>query len=328
MASLLDTERGPRRILLLDADLVSCAPLSAELEQLGTLVACPAPEIFLPLLEEDPDAIGLVDTATLAGLPHSFVADLVALRGKRHLALVTGQQLEDFIFSLRSWGLLQCAVKAPPFDRSELEHFLLSVVDPTSGFGLLRYLGSTIQMYSIALQTADSKLRAIERVTNHFATCGFEVHELYDVRLILEEVTNNALFHAFQTATGRERHNISSFAGLDPGESVRIEYGSDDTRVGFAVTDNAGTLPIRTILSKLERQFNKDGIFDQSGRGLYLSRMLTTKLVINIEKGKRTQVVALFDEHRKSPRPKPFLVNYAGPDTFDEWGADPEFDLG
>ena len=56
--------------------------------------------------------------------------------------------------------------------------------------------------------------------------------------------------------------------------------------------------------------------------------MLATKLVLNIEEGKRTQIIALFDDTRKSDRAKPFLVNYAGKDTFEDWCVDPELDLG
>jgi anti-sigma regulatory factor (Ser/Thr protein kinase) len=181
-------------------------------------------------------------------------------------------------------------------------------------------------MYSVAIRTIPEKHAAIERAVNHFATCGFNVHELYDVRLTLEELANNALFHAFQTETGAEKYSIRGFTQLEDGESVRIEYGSDGLVAGFSVTDNAGTLATRTILNKLERQLNREGLYDESGRGIYLTRMLSSQYVINIERGKRTQSVVLFDERRKSDRPKPFLVNRVGFDDFDEWRIDPDFD--
>ncbi|MEQ8818724.1 MAG: ATP-binding protein [Sumerlaeia bacterium] len=270
----------------------------------------------------------LLDTTTLLDEPSALISRLVELRRRLPMGLVTDQDLDQFIWCLRRWGIIQCAVKTPPVTLEETEHFLQTLSDPASGFSLMRYFSSTMELYSLSVTDMATKTAAVERVINHFATHGFDVHELYDVRLILEEITNNAFFHAFRTASGEEKYSIRHFASLDAGdENVRIEYGNDGGRVGFSVTDNAGTLGISTIITKLERQFNREGIFDESGRGLYLSRMLATKLIINIEQGKRTQLIALFDETRKSNRPKPFMINYIGRDQFEDWRIDPELDF-
>lgn len=313
-------------LFYVDRSVDSSAELREVLALTHRVVHFHALDGCLHALEADPGTLALFDVATLADSPTSRVGQLVEFRGRAPLALVTDLKLEDYISHLRTWGMLQILVKQPPINPEEVAIFLDSVEDPSSAFGLIRYLSKTIEMYNQAVRTLEEKRIAIERVINHFATNGFDIHELYDVRLILEEMINNAFFHAFHRASGEEKYTVRDFQDLEEGESVRIEYGSDSRTVGFTVTDNAGSLRIKTILSKLERQYNREGIFEESGRGLYLSRMLASQMILNIDSGHRTQAIALFDDRRKSDRAKPLMINYTGPSDFDEWGIDPELE--
>jgi len=282
---------------------------------------------FLSRLSHDVEAIGLIDTAMLEDAPAAFIAHLAEFRGQRRVALVTSQPLESYISHLTKWGFTQSFSRHPPVHPLDLSHFLEMIVEPAAGFGLIRYLDATIEMYCLQVRTLEQKNEAIERVINHFATCGFDVHRLYNVRLILEETINNALFHAFLNATGEEKYTLADFDGLqEPGEVVKIEYGSDRRHLGFTVTDTAGTLSVPVILSKFERQLKSHGIFDQAGRGLYLSRLLTSTLIVNIEPHLRTQIVALFDERGDSLASKPFILNWAGPQPPITGYRDPDFD--
>ena len=313
-------------ILLLDNDADSSPEFLEALTALGPLEVCHDMAAFVRIIEDRPDSMGLLDTATLADAPTALVGRLLDYRGTTPLGMVTNQHFEDYLPAIRRLGLLQVLVKRPPLNPDEVEHFIDMVRHPSNGFGLIRYLDQTIEMYSVAVRSLPDKLAAMERVINHFATCGYEVHELYDVRLILEELINNALFHAYKTATGEEKYSMSEFKGLAPGENIRIEFGSDASHVGFSITDHAGTLGIPTVLHKLERQANREGLFDESGRGLWLSRLMSARFVINIEWGKRTQFIALFHGKIPANRPRPFIINHIGPDTFDLWGV-PDHEL-
>lgn len=315
-----------RRFIYVDRDEIGSREFRAALALHGEVVTCHDLQTALVRLDEQPAAILLLDTATLLDSPTSLVAGLGDLHTRRTMALVTGQELHEFIDAMRQWGILQVAVKTPPVSGDELGQFLRVVEQPVTGFGLISWLTRTVEMYSVTVNSQDAKAQAIERVMNHFATCGFDVHDLYDVRLILEEIINNAFYHAFHTAAGAEKYTVQDFARLAPDESVRIEYGSDSTQVGFSVTDSAGSLSPRTVLDKLERQLNHAGVFDESGRGIYLSRLLASRLVINIERRVRTQVVVLFDGQRKLNRPKPFLINCSGRDGAAAWREEREGD--
>jgi len=312
--------------LVLDPNAAAFASFYRPLDTLGKVINLGALEDALALLEAVDSPILLLDTAQLRQLSPSEISSLVEHRGRFPVGLVTDEKTDDYLIELRRWGVLQVAVKSEPLIEEEIVHFIQCLLDPASGFGLHGYLYHTMEMYNVSVSTMREKNEAIENVINHFATSGFEVHELYDVRLILEEALNNALFHAFRTPTGEEKYSVSTLVQLEAREKVRIEYGNSAQLAGFSVTDNAGSLRVHTILDKLERQLNREGLFDSSGRGLYLSRMLTTAFIINVEESKRTQIVALFDKRRHGDRPKPFMLNFIGRDSFSEWRLDPDFD--
>jgi len=124
-----------------------------------------------------------------------------------------------------------------------------------------------------------------------------------------EEIINNALFHAFRNPDGSEKYRPGSFEFLDNNEEVAIEFGADATTIGFSVTDNRGTLTPELVIGKLARQYYREGLFDESGRGVYLARMLSGNMVINIHRGRRTQMICIFYEKRLNI-PRPFSINY------------------
>lgn len=202
---------------------------------------------------------------------------------------------------------------APP---EALALMLRCCVEPSAGFGLLSHLPNTLEMFSLSVETRQDKDFAVERAANEFATAGFDIHELYDVRLILEELLNNALFHAFRRPDGSEKYHMATFERLEPGESVKLDFGHAGPVMAFAVSDNAGTLTPETVLGKLERQASQQGLYDLSGRGLHIARMLSSALFINIEPGLRTQIIAIFREKDARDRPKPLLINYLEPRTW------------
>ncbi len=318
---------GNRPVLLLEPEAENPDPFRSALSTFGRVEVFHDLATFLANLADAPNSLGLIDTSVLLDAPSAFLSRLNDFSGQRRVALVTSLHLEDYISNLGQWGITQSFSRNPPIHPSELAHFLQMVEDPAAGFGLIRYLDATIEMYCLQIRNPDEKNHAIERVINHFATAGFDVHRLYNVRLVLEETINNALFHAFIDATGQEKYSLSDFEGLlDPQEIIKIEYGSDHRRLGFSVTDSAGTLTVPVVLSKFERQLKSHGIFDQYGRGLYLSRLLTSNFVINIEPHARTQIVALFDDRGESNPAKPFLLNWAALDVQMHGIRDPDLD--
>lgn len=223
-------------------------------------------------------------------------------------ALVTDRKPVVFLPKLEKWDIYCTIPKHTPYAAEQVVP-LENLIKPLDGFGLMRYFDYTFQMYRDHVNSRGQKQSAVERIINHFQTCGYETHRLYDVRLVLEEMLNNAFFHAFVDENGKEKYDTSRFDTLEPGEEIYIEFGSDAQFVGFSVSDNQGRLLPRQILAKLSRQVMQEGLFDDSGRGIYLSRLLTSQLIFNIHKGHRTQVICLFYERTVNSL-KPLCINY------------------
>lgn len=256
-----------------------------------------------------PATILLLDLADIGACEDTKVETLLQHAGRERVGLLAANETGDYLATLRRWGIHRVLVKEPPVDEEEAALFLRCLKDAEFGFGLGACLARTIEMYRFTVSSREEKLGVAERVINYFATAGYQVHDLYDVRLVLEEALNNAIFHGFRTGTGEEKYHPDTFTELDRREKILIEYGSNGPTVGFTVTDNAGTLRPETILDRLQKQQDPTGIYQLSGRGLHLSRMLSSLFVVNIDAGNHTQVIALFDERRRMNRVKPFLIN-------------------
>lgn len=277
--------------------------------------------------EREPAQYFLLDAKALRKARSQDLDRIKSLRRSRAIGLCTDMDLKDYLADMKRHGIFQVTIKSGPQTIEEVTQFVYCLRNPMNGFGLSRYFYNTSELYAYNLRTLDERNQTVDRVINHFATTGYEIHELYNVRLILEEMLNNALFHAFLNGAGQEKYGVHSFERLEEHEQVRVEYGSSSVVAGFTVTDNSGTLALRKIIAKLERQFVDDSLFDENGRGLYLSHMLSSALIFNLEEGKRTQVVALFDStRRKTDMPKPFMINAVGSEQFGDCDLDPDFD--
>lgn len=267
-----------------------------------------APNV-LDILKSQNIALVLIDFKTVLQTTPNLIEKIHTEYPKIPVALLSEIHAEEYIPKIKKWNVFTVLPKTQTFLSIEIPRYIENIINPKHALGLIRYLDHTIELYIEIIRTREDKIKTVEKVINHFATCGFEIHELYDVRLILEEMINNAFFHAFLDENGNEKYKISTFKSLAADEKVIIEYGSDSMSVGFSVTDNSGKLfPIK-IIEKLERQYNKEGIFDESGRGIYLSRILSNRLIYNIEKGHQTQAIALFREKLQNEL-KPLCINY------------------
>ena len=131
----------------------------------------------------------------------------------------------------------------------------------------------------------------------------------FDIRLILEEKLNNALFHAFLIENDEEKYSIDTFAQLQAGESVLLTYGADSSQIGISVSDNQGQLRRDKVLATLDRQMSVKGLLDENGRGLYLTYSLASRLIFNLTRGRCTELITLypaaepFENERSSARP-------------------------
>ncbi len=296
-------------ILIIDKDQRSNEHLRGLLHPRFEVNAAPTVEEGADLLSRISFDMLISDFGMLCSPDTSAALRLRAIQPALPLCLISSNDTERYLSTLIKLSCYHVLPRLPYYNAREVLTFVENILDPRNAFGLPRYLSDDADWDRRKITTRQEKNQTIEEIINFFAMNEYEIHELYDVRLIMEEIINNALFHAFRNPDGSEKYQPGSFEFLDNNEEVAIEFGSDATTIGFSVTDNRGILTPELVIGKLARQYYREGLFDESGRGVYLARMLSGNMVINIHRGRRTQMICIFYEKRLNI-PRPFSINY------------------
>jgi anti-sigma regulatory factor (Ser/Thr protein kinase) len=124
---------------------------------------------------------------------------------------------------------------------------------------------------------------------------------LHDIRLVIIELINNALFHSFRDGEGQEKYSPRRFLQLEANDRVVLEAAMTDQAIALAVEDNRGTISPREVLKYLQRQTSGEGIYDSHGRGFYLVSSIVDHRSVCLVPGQRARVVAMSHAGKAPP---------------------------
>jgi anti-sigma regulatory factor (Ser/Thr protein kinase) len=117
------------------------------------------------------------------------------------------------------------------------------------------------------------------------------------------------VYHAPAHPDGRPKYEGQSSVELEQSEYIQIDCGFDSEKYGVSVTDHSGRLTKEMVLERIERHTAGKGLLDLRGRGIHLSRMLSDRMVVNIQRGERTEVILLNYFTQKYRGAKPLYIN-------------------
>lgn len=174
-------------------------------------------------------------------------------------------------------------------------------------FGLDKYMaGFGIELSHQVIVRAQERDLVIERLTAVVRALGGGRRLVDSVALVADELITNAVYNAPRTPDGQPRYASRSRRDkvtLEPTEYVRLDYGSDGRAFGIAVTDNFGGLTPETIRAGIARCFTEADQIEQkqggAGLGIYTALGSVNQLVVNVEEGIKTEVIALWDLERR-----------------------------
>jgi len=178
-------------------------------------------------------------------------------------------------------------------DRPCLERVLRGFVFPDELFDIRRFAAEQSVIKRFTVTTLPEKHQVAEDAVALVQPYAAARRHLRDIRLIVNELINNAIFHSFLSPSGAAKYSARRFQTLEVGESVVVEVAVADEAVVVAVEDNCGTLSPHEVLKYMQRQTTGEGLYDSHGRGFYLMTNLTDHLSVCLEPGKRTRIVAL-----------------------------------
>ncbi len=238
-------------------------------------------------------ALVFIDKATRRALSGESLDQLQRL-------VVIGDSLEDaeVVELLRRRGLNHIISDADDPDDTEL---VVTSVKLLSGdlFGLEKYLAWGVKVMDLAITTYEDKREALLAVTAHAREVGARRPLIARIESVVDELLMNALYDAPAARHGVAADTRSGQPAADA--RAQLRWAGDGRYFAVSVQDDFGELHKESILDHLERARRERGKPRSSdevggaGLGLYFILSSVTRFIANIEPGRRTEVVCLFD---------------------------------
>ena len=229
---------------------------------------------------------------------------------KRHpgirTVLITAYNVDDYVRLARQHGISNIIAKTIPFNFDELSSVIDSLISGNI-FGIRRYMTTGFEQLFHHLVKSSSEAKGVaSEIVDIFSSLGGDPK---DLKVILSEILTNALYHAPRDSVGRKKYSDGEDVILDENEFITVTCARDQQKYGISVTDPLGNLDKEKVLLQIERHTTGEGLFDESGRGIFLTRMIADRMVINIDHGKRTEVILLNYFDRRYEGYKPLYIN-------------------
>ena len=182
-------------------------------------------------------------------------------------------------------------------------------------FGLEKYLGWGTAIRSKQLHHSLDRLELLEECRVYGEELGVDSRRVSNFCRVLDELVQNAIFHAPRDATGNSIHRFTPRdAAFDlPGaREITVKYGCNGSHMGLSVRDEWGSLEPQTLLAKLEAGVRGDTQVTEdypgAGIGLYMALRLMNQFIVNLEPSVSAETIGLLDvasvyaEHRRTRR--------------------------
>jgi DNA-binding response OmpR family regulator len=225
-------------------------------------------------------------------------------------ALITAYDVDDYIQMALEYNVGNIIPKPVPFRSDEVLETLRRIIREDF-FGLTQYLDPHTAVSTVRVRRADEIGSTAAAVSNALG----EHEEDGRIRLVLAEALMNAFFYGALNEDPDERDSWSYDATLADDKAIEVQYGRDREKTGISVVDTAGRLTKQEVLYWLDRQTprrntgERPGLLDMHGRGLMICRHYVDRLIVNIRRGRCTEVIAL-DHGRCGPASRrPLCIN-------------------
>ncbi|OGJ88304.1 MAG: hypothetical protein A2268_05340 [Candidatus Raymondbacteria bacterium RifOxyA12_full_50_37] len=223
--------------------------------------------------------------------------------------LITAYNVEEYLSYALSYGITNIITKTAPFNLEEVSTIVGTLISGNI-FGLNQFLAEGCPITAVPIldpkKTNDYSLIPIQQLSVAKAQ--------KNLQLVIIELLNNAIFYGVKNFDPEDRATWNTNFTLVSGE-VDMFFGTDGQKYAISITDNGGKLSKEKVLYWLGRQIEKDaaglpkGIFDHHGRGFFICREYVDRLVINIEPGKKTEIIGINYINATFKGHKPLLIN-------------------
>jgi len=237
-----------------------------------------------------------------------FLSALPAVSPGTHRILLTAHTLEEYIDQLVKHDLSCVLTKSVPFPVAEVIGTVEALLQRRI-FGLERHVPHVRSQETFLVRTHAEMLAACDRLS-HFAPEKRRNH----MNTVLNEILTNAVYYGTLDLPGDRKETWSHDFVIPEDKAVQIDLAVGDDRRAISISDRGGKLERSTVLHWLHRQMAHDetglplGIFDNHGRGFFISRSFSDRLLISIERNKRCEVTLVLYDTAPPAGEKPLVI--------------------
>lgn len=295
----------PPRLLLIDPREPGVCDLHEALERTQAgLLECAAAFVGgqidgYDLLTVNYDALGDEDRAAL--LAH-FSGD----RDETRLLLVSGTAASrDYVTLFGRHTLMNLlACNSGQVDADDLAVTVRKLLQRDI-FGLDKYIECGPSALRLSLRCSDDKLAAVSQIEAYATAARLHERLVEHACTVADEFITNAFYNAPTDAQGQSRYSHlarTERVTLEPGQEIQVTVTHDGRRLGICTTDPFGSLTDVRLLDYLAKCFRGgEGQVDRkaggAGLGLFFAFKNLSHFVVNIGRGKRTEMIGLIDAH-------------------------------
>ncbi|MCA9800004.1 MAG: response regulator [Cyanobacteria bacterium HKST-UBA04] len=224
-------------------------------------------------------------------------------------ALITAYDLDSYIRMAKEDHIYNIITKTAPFNFEELSRTVHNLLFPDEAMGLETYLEvGASQIEHRVMKNSDDIMKVHAELVAFMKPFDLPDHDALSV--VMVEALTNAVYHAPRDEAGEEKYIKGEHIDqLLESETVDVKWGVDGDKLGVSIRDKFGAVKASDVLFWLDRNISGESIFDTHGRGMYLIHRLTHRVIVNLWRGKSTELILL---HYLSDPPadnKPLAIN-------------------
>lgn len=265
------------------------------------------------LIEKAPDDLSHIQTFDLVIVSYDNTSDQLPISIKNLLndpkcpptVVVSEKREKSHLIDLFSHARLRNLIAR---NEQILEEEMIITVEKLLRkdiFGMKKYFTWGVDFEEHQVTKSSQKQELVATLAQYVETLKCDSRFVHVAEVIADEMIMNALYDA---PVGKDGKPL--FAHLPRTQKVEIEkpalfqFGCDGRYLGISCVDPFGALKAQTVVQYLRKCFAQDEYqIDQkkggAGVGFYMIFQSISQLVINIEEGKKTEIIGLIDIRTK-----------------------------
>lgn len=224
--------------------------------------------------------------------------------------LITAYNVEDYLELALKYDVGNIFVKSTPFNFEELSTSLECLLTGDV-FGPQRYFGAGVEKRTLSVRRGDSMAESASRIIALLPPTSVPAK----LELVLIELLTNAVFYGVRNESPDKKESWNHDFELGAEEAVLTTVMWDAEKYAVSIVDTGGRLKKKDVLYWLNRQVSRDeqgmplGLFDSHGRGLFIARKYIDRMVINIDRDHKTELIIIGYHDKTFEGHKPLYIN-------------------